>query len=301
VLRDLAARRRWRAEEHVAPLRLLAPTFERIGSRHLHVHFAAESALDALRAHRILGTPYSVTAHAYDIYARPANLREKLEHAAFATTGCEYTAATLRERAPGARVEVVVMGVDLDLLRRSAPPASERVVLAIGRLVEKKGFAQLAAAARLLPGTEVRIAGDGPLRAELGGVTLLGALTPEQIAAELQRAAVLAVPCVIAADGDRDSMPVVAKEALAMEVPVVASDVAGLPELIRPEFGRLVAPGDPQALAAALNELLALTPEERAAMGRAGRTHVAAHANLEVETRKLSALLSRAAGPRAAA
>lgn len=300
VARDLLARPRWRREENVPPLRLLAPTFERIGGRHLHVHFAAASALDALRAHRILGTPYSVTAHAYDIYARPANLREKLEHAAFATTGCEYTARTLREVAPAARVEVIVMGVDPERLRRASPPATGRVVLAIGRLVEKKGFANLAAAAAHLD-AEVRVAGDGPLRDTLDGVTLLGALTPEQIAAELERAAVLAVPCVIAADGDRDSMPVVAKEALAMEVPVVASDIAGLPELIEPAFGRLVPPGDPQALAAALDELLALSPEERAEMGRAGRAHVAEHANLLTETKKLSALLSRSAGSPGAA
>jgi glycosyltransferase involved in cell wall biosynthesis len=106
------------------------------------------------------------------------------------------------------------------------------------------------------------------------------------------------MPCVIAADGDRDSMPVVVKEALAMEVPVVASREVGLPEIVRPEFGRLVPPGDEEALAAALAELLALPAERRAEMGRAGREHVREHADSRTETAKLSALLSE---PRARA
>jgi glycosyltransferase involved in cell wall biosynthesis len=104
------------------------------------------------------------------------------------------------------------------------------------------------------------------------------------------------MPSVVAADGDRDSMPVVVKEALAMEVPVVASDEVGLPEIVRPEFGRLVPPGDEAALAAALAELLALPTAERAAMGRAGRAFVKEHADSRAEAAKLSGLL---AAPRA--
>jgi glycosyltransferase involved in cell wall biosynthesis len=99
----------------------------------------------------------------------------------------------------------------------------------------------------------------------------------------------------VAADGDRDSMPVVVKEALAMEIPVVASDEVGLPELVRPEFGRLVRPGDANALATAIRELLALGPEERAAMGRAGREHVLAHCDVDRETRRLADLIESAA------
>jgi glycosyltransferase involved in cell wall biosynthesis len=152
-------------------------------------------------------------------------------------------------------------------------------------------------AAALVPGCELRIVGDGPLRAELAAeaqrvganLQLLG--PRDDVRPELERAALLAMPCVIAADGDRDSMPVVVKEALAMEVPVVCSDEVGLPELVRPEFGRLVAPGDHEALAAALRELLDLTPQQRAAMGAAGRAHVAEHANVLTEARRLSELL----------
>jgi glycosyltransferase involved in cell wall biosynthesis len=99
---------------------------------------------------------------------------------------------------------------------------------------------------------------------------------------------------VIAADGDRDSMPVVAKEALAMEVPVIASAEVGLPELIRPEWGALVPPGDARALADAIDAFLARSPAERAAMGRAGREHVARHASRAVEAARLAELIARA-------
>jgi glycosyltransferase involved in cell wall biosynthesis len=79
-----------------------------------------------------------------------------------------------------------------------------------------------------------------------------------------------------------------------MEVPVVASDAVGLPELVAPEWGRLVPSGDPGALAAAIAELLALSPEQRAEMGAAGRTHVLAHCDVETEAAKLAGLVAAA-------
>jgi glycosyltransferase involved in cell wall biosynthesis len=197
------------------------------------------------------------------------------------------------------------MGVDVDKFRRRTPYPEAATVVAIGRLVEKKGFIDLvrAAADPALAGCldEVVIVGYGPLRNELVAeadrlgvrdrVRFTGALEPEAVRDVLERAAVLAVPCVVAEDGDRDSMPVVAKEALAMEIPVVATEEVGLPELIRPDFGRLVPPSDPAALGAALAELLELTPAQRQAMGQAGRRFVAEYANVRTETAKLSRLL----------
>ena len=100
----------------------------------------------------------------------------------------------------------------------------------------------------------------------------------------------------MAANGDRDSMPVVVKEALAMELPVIASDEVGLPELVRPEFGRLVAPGDPGALADGIAELLALPAERRAEMGAAGRRWAAEHCSLGAETARLAVLIEAASG-----
>lgn len=306
---DLLARRRWRREEPVPPLRLLAPAARRIarsGEPHLHAHFAAGAALSALRLSRLTDRRYSVTAHAYDIFLEPRNLREKLERAAFVTTGCRYNVEHLSTLAPGARVTEIVMGVDGEQFARTVPYPGSRVVLAVGRLVEKKGFGHLIDAVAQLQGTapvdRLDIVGEGPLGPELRGrvtrlgleskVRFLGALAHDAVRAAMERADLLVMPCVIAADGDRDSMPVVVKEALALEVPVVGSDEVGLPELIEPGWGRLVPPGDPRALALAIEELLDLAPEQRAQMGRAGRTHVLEYANAGREGARLARLIA---------
>ena len=303
VAADRRALARWRREEPALALSLLAPAIRALAARpqaRIHAHFAKGAALAAMRAARILRRPWSLTAHAYDIYQRPANLREKLRSAAVVTSGCAYTVRDL-EALSGREVLEIVMGVDPEAFRRTRPPAPGATVFAVGRLVEKKGFVHLVRAAAAAPRIErVVIVGEGPERPTLereiarlhAPVELAGELAPEAVRDRLHDAAVLAMPCVVAADGDRDSMPVVVKEALALEIPVVASDEVGLPELVRPAFGRLVPPGDHEALARALDELLALPLPERAAMGRAGRAHVIEHANLLTETAKLSAAVS---------
>src|SRR5205807_5768724 len=124
----------WRAEEPVRPLHRLAPAARRAvkaSDDHLHAHFAAGAALDAMRVSLLLGRPYSVTAHAYDIYLEPANLAEKLERAAFATSGCEYTVRSLRAVAPAAaaRIHEVIMGVDGEFFTRRRPHPGGRTVV----------------------------------------------------------------------------------------------------------------------------------------------------------------------------
>jgi colanic acid/amylovoran biosynthesis glycosyltransferase len=313
---DLARRGRWPAAERL-PLRGLAPSVRRLclaGDVHVHAHFAGPAATHALRAGQLAGLPVSIAAHGYDIYAAPSGLREKLERASFVAATCEYTRRDLRALlgpAEADKVQRVVMGVDGERFRRRSPPPPEGgTVVAIGRYVEKKGFAHLLEAAAILrrnglgPPPRIVIAGDGPLRGELehqvarlgleGAVELPRADGFEAVRELLEAADLMAMPCVIAADGDRDSMPVVVKEALAMEVPVVASDEVGLPELVRPEWGRLVPPGDAGALAAAIAELLELPAGERAAMGRAGRAFVLEHCDVGREAERLAGLIERA-------
>ena len=302
--RDVARRRRWRREEWVRPLRALAPAARAIlerGDEHLHAHFADAAALDALRLGDLTGRSFSVTAHAYDIFLSPRNLREKLLRADAAFTGCDYNMRHLRGVVPEANLHKVVMGVDATRFRRAAPLPGGREVLAVGRLVEKKGFDVLIDAVAQLPDVRARIVGDGPLRAALEQraargdaaerIAFCGSLAPADVRAALERADVLAMPCVVARDGDRDSMPVVVKEAMAMELLVVASDEVGLPECVRAPWGALAPPGDALALAAALRDVLALSPPERASAGRAARDWVAAHADVEAETARMAAVL----------
>jgi glycosyltransferase involved in cell wall biosynthesis len=299
---DLASRRRWRREEWARPLRALAGPARRIvegGDEHLHAHFAGGAALDALRLSALTGRPYSVTAHAYDIFASPRNLREKLEHAAAVFSGCEYNVVRLRGLVPKANVHEIVMGVDPAAFARATPLPGGRTVLAVGRLVEKKGFDVLIDAAALLPDVRVRILGEGPLRGELerriaatgAPVKLLGSRPPAEVLAAMQDADVLAMPCVVARDGDRDSMPVVVKEAMAMGLLVVASDEVGLPECVLAPWGFLAPPGDPDALADALRAALDLPVGERRAAGEAARAWVHEHADVDRETAAMAAVI----------
>ena len=237
------------------PLRALAGPARRIlegGDEHLHAHFAGGAALDALRLSALTGRPFSVTAHAYDIFATPRNLVDKLERAAAVFSGCDYNVERLRRMAPGANVHEIVMGVDLRAFTRSRPLPCGRTILAVGRLVEKKGFGVLVEAAAKLDRARVQILGDGPLRGVLelqiaalrAPVELLGSRPPGEVIAAMMDADVLAMPCIVAPDGDRDSMPVVVKEAMALELLVVASDEVGLPECVLEPWGFLARPGN---------------------------------------------------------
>ena len=246
------ARRRWRREEWVRPLRALAGPARRIvsgGDEHLHAHFAAGAALDALRLSALTGRPYSVTAHAYDIFAQPRNLREKLERAARGVHGLRLQRrAAARARAARRRARGRHGRRRRARSRATAPLPGGRTVLAVGRLVEKKGFDVLVDAAalarrrarcgssatgRCARALERRIAATG------APVELLGSRPPAEVLAAMQEADVLAMPCVVARDGDRDSMPVVVKEAMAMGLLVVASDEVGLPECVLAPWGFL--------------------------------------------------------------
>jgi glycosyltransferase involved in cell wall biosynthesis len=304
-LLDLVHRSRWRGEEWVRPLRMLAPVarrLERDGVEHLHAHFAAGAALDALRLGALTRRPFSVTAHAYDIFMTPRNLRTKLEAADAVFTGCDYNVDHLRHAAPGARVHKVIMGVDAQAFARRTPLPGGHTVLAIGRLTEKKGFDVLVdAASSLGAGARVRIIGDGPLRGELESrieasgapVELLGSQPPAQVRLALEEADVLAMPCVVSSDGDRDSMPVVVKEAMAMGLLVVASDEVGLPECVLAPWGFLAAPGDAGALARALRAALALGPQERRRAGEQARAWVMRHAHVDSQTARMSAVIEQ--------
>lgn len=309
VLGDLGTRRRWRREERAAVLRRLAPTAQRLrrdGIEHIHVHFAAEAALDALRIARLTGIPYSVTAHAYEIYTRPANLAEKLRRAAFVTVPCAYNREQLRTAGlPVGNVHVRMLGTNTDAFRRREPYQADGLVLAVGRLIEKKGFATLLEAAGRRDLGHVCIVGDGPVRDELEAliarhgladrVSMAGSQSPEQIRGWMERASMLVVPSVVARNGDRDALPVVIWEALAMELPVVGTTVGGLPEVIRPPWGSVVPPGDADALADAIEHWRSLSADARRDAGREGRRWLHDNHRQELAARQLLELIDRTA------
>lgn len=310
--RVAAARPRWiNGGDRVTRLASIALVARRVAAnhdRHVHAQFALTAALDALRLHQLLGIPYSLTAHAHDIYAEPANLAEKLDQAKFSTTVCEYNAAQLRSLLSpdaGERLQMIPMGVDAARFRRSVPLSGGRTVVGVGRLVEQKGFAHLLGAIASLEATapvgRVVLVGDGPLRASLETlaseagigpkVDFMGSREPAELPAILEQADLLVMPSVIAADGARDAVPVVVREGLAMELMVAGTDVAGLPEVIQPAWGRVVPAGDEAALAEAIRDLLSLPKDRRVEMGAAAREFVIATADPDNQALELGSLM----------
>jgi glycosyltransferase involved in cell wall biosynthesis len=261
------------------------------GVTHLHAHFASVATRVARLTGLIAGLPYSFTAHAKDIFHEdvdPELLRTALAGAHHAVTISEYNMAHLRSRFPDecGRLHLVRNGLELDRFEyapRPAPAVPARV-LAVGRLVEKKGFRHLIDAVDRLraAGEEVTadIVGDGPLREELeadiavrglgGAVSLLGPRTQEEVVRLLGSHDVFAAPFVVGADGNADGLPTVLLEAMARGIRCVAADVTAVSEVIvTGETGWLVPSGDPAALARALAEAVHAGPSSLAQAERA--------------------------------
>lgn len=254
---------------------------------HLHAHFASEAADIAALLGRLTGTPHSFTGHSTDLFADPGATRRRIDAAAFAAVVCEYDRREVERLVPGhrGRVEVVPVGLDLDRIKRTTPYNAAGPVVAVGRLVEQKGFGDLDAIARAVTDREVIVAGDGPLVGDLHNVRLTGAVTPQEALNYIEGASVLVAPSVVARDGSRDGIPTVIKEALALGTPVVASDAVGNPEVVRPDHGVIYPAGDPDALKQALTGIL--DRPDREAMGRAGRAFAEQHADITETTASL--------------
>lgn len=243
---------------------------------HLHAHFASLPATVARLAAHFAGVSYSFTAHAKDIFVDGLNadaLARNLRDAALTVTVSDFNRKYLQSRfgTTAARVRRIYNGLDLTRLVFRPANAREPLVIAVGRLVEKKGFAVLIdACAHVIAGRprfRCDIIGEGELEADLRGriaalgvgehVRLLGPRPSDEVAAAVARAAVFAAPCVMAHDGNRDGLPTTVLEAMALGTPVVTTDVTGLPEAVTDGIsGLVVSQGNPAALARALSRLL---------------------------------------------
>jgi glycosyltransferase involved in cell wall biosynthesis len=272
---------------------LLGLEVRRRGIEHLHAHFATSAATVARLAARMAGVPFTFTAHAKDIYhetVRPEDLRRKLVEAAAVVTVSDFNLAYLRETYGGAAAGVrrVYNGLDLDRFPYRDPRERPPRVVAVGRLVEKKGFGVLVDAAALLAQRGIRLAvdivGGGELEETLarqiqqrglaGRVRLLGPRPQAEIARTLSEAAAFAAPCVVGRDGNRDGLPTTLLEAMALGTPCVSTDVTGIPEILRDgETGLVVPQNDASALAAALARLLG-SPELRVSLAQRARRRI---------------------------
>lgn len=251
----------------------LAHTVARAGVAHVHAHFANHPATAAWVVHRLTGVPFSFTAHANDLFVGPALLERKLADARFAVAISDYNRALLAERAPpSCRVEVVHCGVDLERHAwRDLSGRDRERIICVASLQPKKGHVHLVDALALLaerrPALTLELIGDGPererivARAQERGVAahvrVPGARPAEEVRTALAAARVFALASVRLPSGRMEGIPVALMEAMACGVPVVATRLSGIPELVQDGItGLLVEPAEPHALAAAIARLL---------------------------------------------
>jgi glycosyltransferase involved in cell wall biosynthesis len=290
----------------------------RLGVRHVHAHFANQTADCAAIIGRVAGLPFSFTAHAYDIYSQLPRLRNdtlawKVRQARRVFTVSEFAARRLRRHLPEAqqaRVMTAYVGIPLDVFQPAAPrpAASPMRLLCVARFCEKKGLDTLIDACAELRDRgvpfELRLHGAGPLRTallervrrrDLAACVELGEPIAQEVVAErLRECDVFVMPCRQDETGDMDGIPTVFMEALATARPVVSGRVSGIPELVRDgETGLLVPPDDPVAVADALARLAGDAPL-RERLGRAGRLLVEAQHDQRLTARRMLALLEAA-------
>ncbi|MEB3200287.1 MAG: glycosyltransferase family 4 protein [Synechococcaceae cyanobacterium] len=290
------------------------------GLQHLHAHFATLATTVARLAAAMAGITYSFTAHAKDIFhdsVEPAVLERCFRDAAHAVTISRFNHAYLRETLPQAteRLAMIYNGLDLSRYPYRDPSTATPSLIAVGRLVEKKGFDVLLEACSLLQQQgdcpPVTLIGSGPLEQELaarieqlglqGTVQLLGPRTHAEIIADVSGASVFVAPCVVAADGNRDGLPTVLLEAMALGTPCISTDVTGIPEVIEHErTGLLVPQRDGPALAQAIRRLLC-DQELARRLAQQARLTIDTHFDIDRNAAAIRDLYARLAAPAAAA
>jgi glycosyltransferase involved in cell wall biosynthesis len=273
--RSSATLRHFLQAGHLAVSRLLNRPIS-----HIHAHFCHTPTSVALFAAQLTGLPYSFTAHAKDIYtSEPQQLARKIQKARFVVTCTRYNARYLSQLSCRARngtdtpIHTIYHGIDLDFFKfgHRPTPGPPYLILSIGRHVSKKGYDDLFKAAKILDeaGLDFRLlqVGSGELTAELTAtigtlglqhrVKMLGTLPHEEVIEYYRSAHCFALSCKVAANGDRDGIPNVLAEAMAVGIPVIATRVSAIPELVEDRVtGTLVETEDPPGMARAILDVL---------------------------------------------
>jgi glycosyltransferase involved in cell wall biosynthesis len=246
-------------------------------AEHIHACFLSWPACIALGVSTLTKLPFSIATHARDIFVEGGAVRLKVQKARFITCCTKQGLEYLKNHIDSTYHNKLFLnyhGIELHGLHNSfnyQQKGSSEFIIAIGRLVEKKGFVHLIEAFSQIvqkrPNSILVIAGDGPQRKclrdtierlEIGNkVHLAGWLDHNQTLRLLEQAKILVVPSIIDTDGDRDGIPNVILEAFSVGTPVIASSLAGISEaVINEKTALLVKPGDNAQLTAAIEKLL---------------------------------------------
>lgn len=282
----------------------LARRFEEEGIRHIHASWGGGPATAAWVASRLTGIPFSFSIHATDIYPPDGALLEKVRDAAFVRSENRANVGHVLRLVPDAEAKIHVVHNGFSLAPRAREDRGAKGpwrLLGLGRFVPKKGFDILIRSCKLLDESgldfELVLGGSGACAGKLkrlvreleleDRVRFPGFVTHDRVPEFLSSGDVFVMPSVIDATGDRDGLPTVILEALLHELPVVATDVCGIGEVVRDgETGFLVPQKDPFALAHAVIRVIN-NPEGSARMARQGRSLVLEGFDLEKISRAL--------------
>ena len=283
---------------------------QEMGIGHVHAHFMGMAARTAFWIHKFFPLTFSFTAHANDIFA-PRNfevgLDKLVDTARVIVTVSDHAKKFLQERFPerADRIRRIYNGLNLAEFGRADFSSAPPLILAVGRLIAKKGFADLIGACGLIvergKSFQCEIIGEGPLENELRGqierlnlqnrVVLPGAKQQREVRQRLAAANVFVLPSVIDPEGGMDNLPTVIMEAMATGLPVVSTKIGGIPEMVvENETGFLLRPGDAVALADAIEKVINnLSLAQK--LGQAGCERAQELFSIEKNVRELCALL----------
>jgi glycosyltransferase involved in cell wall biosynthesis len=280
------------------------------GASHLHAHFGTNPAEVAMLVHALGGPPFSFTVHGPEEFDKPDALKlgEKLRRSAFAVAISSFGRSQLYRcvaLAHWPKVKVVHCGLEAAFHEgaEKAPVSAVPRLVCVGRICEQKGQLLLVSAVKAVVdrgiAVELVLAGDGEMRGEvealiaaagLGAqVRITGWISGAQVREEILAARALILPSFA------EGLPVVLMEAMALGRPVISTFVAGIPELVRHGTdGWLVPAGDVDALASAIEDCLAASPDSLARMSASARQRALARHNIDAEAGKLAALFREA-------
>ena len=290
----------------------MAGQFKSQDITHIHAHYATHPALVAWLIHRLTGIPYSVTVHAHDIFVEKPMLGTKLKDSVFIASISEFNRVYLTEMFGewvNDKTSIVRCGIDPAYYpngkgSQQGSRSSLLEIMSVGSLQPYKGHIYLIRACAELKRRGIpfqcRIVGGGDLQPMLeqairehgleGSIRLLGARTQNEVSRLLRTANCYVQPSVITSTGKMEGIPVALMEAMMCRVPVIATSISGVPELVRPgETGWLVPPEDVGALAEALGEIYK-DPAEAEQRAGLGHQWVLEEFELSANVRKLAAL-----------
>lgn len=286
-----------------------AHEMQQLGIEHIHAHFCNHPAVVALIIHRLTGIPYSFTAHGSDLHKDKRMLDKKVAAAAFAVTVSNFNKGEMvKACGDGLRdkIHIIRCGIDSEVFlpvekKKGRGPLR---IICVASYEEVKGHKYLVEACRLLHERGIDfvcdLIGDGPVREQVkkqiadlnlqDKVIIHGSRKRQEVADMMRAADVKVLASVPTAEGKREGVPVVIMEAMATGLPVISSQLSGIPELVDDgRTGILVQPGDTNALTDALQKLYE-NPTLRFNMGRAGREKVLREFNMKINVEQLANL-----------